>query len=164
MTSFLFRAGAGVPGDINDLQNSVIESAIFDPDNMPTAFGVPVKMVAGKIGAIESGDTAADFYGILTRSAPSVEGDLSSSFLVGTPNENTVCGVAVGGPAYILVTCRTGTPVRGGPVYMRVTDDSPQLVGDLDADADGIANVLLTNVVWAVDGKDSSNVTAVRIK
>ncbi len=164
MTSFLFRAGAGVPGDINDMQNTVVESAIYDPDNMPTAFGVPVKMDAGRIGAIESGDAAADFYGILTRSAPTIGGDLSAEFLTGTPNADTVAGVAVGGPAYVLVRCTVGTPVRGGAVYMRITADAPKAVGDLEADADGMESVLLPTVTWALDGKDGDNVTAVRIK
>lgn len=164
-TAILFSANSGIPGDINGIPGTAIESWIIDPDLVPAAFGAPVKRVTAsgvtKIAAIESGDTAADFYGILSRSAPTVAGG-TTIVNSGEPNANTVSGVVVGGPGYVLVTCTIGTPARGGAVYMRVTA-VPGLVGDLEATADGAENVLLTNVVWAIDGKDSNNTTAVRV-
>lgn len=163
MTAILYNAPAGVPGDLNDALNTVVESWILDPDLVPTNFGAPVKVLNGKIAAIESGDAATDFYGILSRSAPTAGASLTEVLNISTPNPDTIQGVVVGGPGYVLVQCTIGTPARGGAVYMRVTADAPAAVGDLEADADGVANVLLTNVIWAVSGKDADNVTAVRV-
>lgn len=162
-TAILYSAPAGVPGDLNDILNTVVESWILDPVLTPTDFGVPVKVVDGKIAKIEAGDTAADFYGILSRSVPTMSASLTVDLNTSTPNPNTVSGVVVGGPGYVLVKCTIGTPVKGGAVYMRVVAAVGKAVGDLEADADGTDNVLLTNVIWAVAGKDSNNVSAVRV-
>jgi hypothetical protein len=164
-TAILYAANSGVPGDINQMPGTAIESWVLDAVLTPTAFGVPVKVVTSggvsKIARIESGDAASDFYGILSRSAPTVAGG-TTIINSGQPNAGTVSGVVIGGPGYVLVACTIGTPVRGGPVYMRVTA-GPGAVGDLEATPDGIENVLLPTVVWAVDGKDSNNTTAVRV-
>jgi hypothetical protein len=162
-TAILYSAPSGVPGDLNDILNTVVESWVLDPDLTPTDFGVPVKVVDGKIAKIESGDTAADFYGILSRSVPTMAPDLNVNLNTSTPNANTVSGVVVGGPGYVLVKCTVGTPAKGGAVYMRVTAALGKAVGDLEATPDGGNSVLLTNVIWAVAGKDSNNVSAVRV-
>lgn len=165
-TAILYSANSGIPGDLNGVPGTAIESWVLNATTTPTAFGVPVKVVTNSgvstISKIESGDVAADFYGILSRSAPTVSGG-NTIVNTGQPNPGTVSGVVVGGPGYVLVACTIGTPARGGPVYMRVTASGPALVGDLEATSDSPDNVLLPNVVWAVDGKDSSNTTAVRV-
>lgn len=162
MSAILYDAPAGVPGDLNDALNTVVESWILDSTLVPTNFGAPVKVVAGKIAKIESGDTAADFYGILSRSVPTAGASLTEILNVSVPNPDTIQGVVVGGPGYVLVACTIGTPVKGGAVYMRVTA-VPGAVGDLEATPDGAENVLLPNVTWQVSGKDSNNITAVRV-
>ena len=162
-TAILYSAPSGVPGDLNDILNTVVESWILDPDLTPTDFGVPVKVVDGKIAKIETGDAATDFYGILSRSVPTMAPDLNVNLNTSTPNANTVSGVVVGGPGYVLVKCTVGTPTKGGAVYMRVTAATGKAVGDLEATADGSDNVLLTRAVWAVAGKDSNNVSAIRV-
>ncbi|MBL0320462.1 MAG: hypothetical protein IPP74_14400 [Alphaproteobacteria bacterium] len=165
-TAILYSANSGIPGDLNGVPGTTVESWVLNASTPPTAFGAPVKRVTNSgvttISAIESGDDATDFYGILSRSAPTVDGG-TTIVNSGTPNPGTVSGVVVGGPGYILVACTIGTPVRGGPVYMRVTAVGPAAVGDLEATSASPNNVLLPNVVWAVDGKDSSNTTAVRV-
>lgn len=166
-TAILYSANSGAPGDLNGVPSTTVESWILNATLTPIAFGVPVKVVTtagiSTIAAIQSGDTAADFYGILSRSAPTVAGG-NTIINSGQPNPGTVSGVVVGGPGYVLVACTIGTPARGGPVYMRVNAVLPgQNVGDLEATPDGANNVLLPNVIWDVDGKDPFNTTAVRV-
>jgi len=162
MTSFLYRAPSGVAGDVTRPDDTVVESALINSEVPPVLFGAPVKMTAGKIEAIESGDAATDFFGIISRVAPAINGSLSEAFGSGVPNVDATQGIVVEG--YVNVKCTVGTPVRNGIVYMRVTADTGKLVGDLEATADGVANVALVGVTWAIDGKDSSNVTEIRIK
>lgn len=161
MTSILYRASSGVAGDVTRPDNTVVESGLLNASNAPDAFGAPVKLVSGKFEAIEAGDAAADFAGILTRIAPAIAGDLVETYAGGTPNTDSVQGIAVEG--YVNVVCTIGTPARGGVVYLRVVADTGKAIGDLEATADGTDNVALSGVVWAVGGKDSSNVTEIRI-
>jgi len=162
MTSFLFRAGTGTAGDISKQVNLNVETGFLNPNFVPAAFGLPVKIVNGKFEAIQTGDTDTDFYGILTRQAPGIGGALDNSFGDGTPNPATAQGIMVEG--YALVVCGEGTPVRGNNVYMRVVAAPGLEVGDLEADEDVGNNVLLNNVVFSVDGKDANNITEIRIK
>ena len=161
MTAFLFRAPSGVAGDITRQLDTTVESGLLNAANAPAAFGAPVKIVSGKFEAIEAGDAAADFAGIISRIAPSIAGDTAQTFASGTPNAESVQGIVVSG--YINVVCPVGTPARGGAVYMRVAAATGKAVGDLEATADGTDNVLLAGVTWAVDGKDASNVAEIRI-
>jgi hypothetical protein len=158
--SFRFRAGSGVPGDIANPLNTVVESWRLDLTNPPLKFGAPVKLVNGELEAIEEDDAATVFYGILSRSVPGISGDDNNNDAV--PNTDQTNGVAVSG--YMVVTCTIGTPVANGAVYMRVVPDTGKLVGDLEATADGTDNVLLPTVVWHTNGKDANNVASVRIK
>lgn len=161
MTSILYRASSGVAGDVTRPDNTVVESGLLNASAAPTAFGAPVKLVSGKFEKIASGDAATVFAGILSRIAPSIAGDLVQTFAGGTPNADAVQGIVVKG--YVNVVCTQGTPARGGQVYMRITADTGKLVGDLETAADAGKCVALSGVTWAVDGKDASNVTEIRI-
>lgn len=163
MTSILYRASSGVAGDVTRPDNTVVESGMLNASVAPSAFGAPVKITSGKFEAIEAGDAAADFAGILSRIAPSIANDgapATESFEGGTPNTESVQGIVVKG--YVNVACTVGTPARGGVVYLRVAADTGKAVGDLEATADG-TNVALSGVEWAIDGKDASNITEIRI-
>lgn len=162
MGSILTRMDAGVAGDITRPQDAVVESALMDSANALGAFGLPVKMVSGKIRTIAANDAASVFYGILARVAPSSAGDTAQTMESGTPNPSAVQGVIVRG--YCNVKCVVGTPARNGAVYMRVVAAGANVVGQLEATADGVNNVALTGVVWAADGKDASNNAEIRIK
>lgn len=162
MTAILYRASSGVPGDITRQLYTNVEQALLNSAKVPAAFGLPVKMTSGKLEKIEVGDNAASFYGILSRLSPSIAGDTAQTFASGTPNASAVQGVVVNG--YVNVACTIGTPVRNGTVYMRVVAASGKAIGDLEATADGVNNVALTGVVWASDGRDSSNNAEICIK
>ena len=161
MTAFLFRAPSGVAGDITRQLDTVVESGLLNAAKAPTAFGAPVKIVSGKFEKIEASDAATVFYGILSRIAPSIAGDTAQTFASGTPNASSVQGIVREG--YVNVVCPVGTPARGGQVFMRITADTGKLVGDLETAADSGKCVALVGVTWAVDGKDASNVTEIRI-
>lgn len=161
MTSILYRASSGVAGDVTRPDDTTVESGLLNAAAAPAAFGAPVKVVNGKFEKIAASDTAAVFYGILSRVAPSIAGDLNQTFAGGTPNASSVQGIVRRG--YVNVVCTVGTPARGGAVYMRVTAATGKAVGDLEATADGANSVALPGVTWAVDGKDASNVTEIRI-
>lgn len=160
--SILYRAPSGVAGDITRTDNTVVEPGLLNAAKVPTAFGLPVKMTAGKVEAIEAGDTAASLYGFISRIAPSISGDLTQTFGSGVPNADAVQGIVVSG--YMNVKCTIGTPARNGAVYMRVVAAAGKAIGDLEATADGVNNVALTGVVWASEGKDANNVAEIRIK
>ena len=161
MTSILYRASSGVAGDVTRPDDTTVESGLLNAAAAPAAFGAPVKVVSGKFEKIAASDAASVFYGILSRVAPSIAGDLSQTFAGGTPNASSVQGIVRRG--YVNVVCTVGTPARGGQVYMRVTAATGKAVGDLEATADGANSVALPGVTWAVDGKDASNVTEIRI-
>jgi hypothetical protein len=161
MTSFLYNTPAGVAGHITRTQETVVESGFLNPSAAPTAFGAPLKLVSGKFEKIASGDAATVFAGVLSRSVPSVSGDTLSTFGAGTPNVNSVQGVVVKG--YVNVVCSQGTPVRGAAVYVRVTADTGKAVGDFETAADSGKCVAIVGATWAVSGKDSNNVSEIRI-
>jgi hypothetical protein len=161
MTSILYRASSGVAGDVTRPDDTTVESGLLNAAAAPAAFGAPVKVVSGKFEKIAASDAATVFYGILSRVAPSIAGDLNQTFAGGTPNASSVQGIVRRG--YVNVVCTVGTPARGGQVFMRTTADTGKAVGDLETAADSGKCVALTGVTWAVDGKDSSNVTEIRI-
>jgi hypothetical protein len=163
MPAYLTSMPAGVAGDITKATETIVESGVFTSTTalIPTAFGVPVKLVSGKFQTIAASDTASVFAGVLSRHVPSIAGDTVETFEGGTPNPKSVQGIVVRG--YVNVKCTVGTPVRGGTVFMRVTESGVKKVGDFETAADSGACVALSNVTWAVSGKDANNVTEIRI-
>jgi len=127
MTAYLYNAPSGFPGAVSRPLVSTVE-----PTTIGEAidFGKPVKMVAGVAMNIDANDTAADFYGVLARSVPT----LSSASDSDAASTDSICSILRKG--YGQVICTTGTPARGGQVYMRVVTESLQVVGDFEATAD----------------------------
>ena len=161
MTAILDRAPAGFPGDVTRPGEAGIAPIFLTATNPPTEYGVPVKIVANQAAKIAAGDTAASFYGVLTRIAPSESGGLSQAFGDGVPSTSHFQGIIVKG--YVAVKCAQGTPIRGGAVYMRVTAATGKNVGDFEAVADGANSVLLPGVIWATSYTDANNIAEIRI-
>lgn len=162
MASYTYRMPSGVVGSITRTLETTVESAFLNSAKPVLAYGAPIKIVSGKAEPFESGDDAADFYGILARTAPTISGSTSQTFANQTPNTETAQGIVTRG--YVNVTCTIGTPVRGGVVYVRVVAATGKAIGDIEATADSTNNVALTNVTWAVDGKDGDNNAEIRVK
>lgn len=164
MVSYLYDAPAGVVGAITRVDNTVVEPGMLDATTPPTAFGQPVKInpATGKFQLMGAAAVAGDFYGILTRIVPSISGTLGQAFADGAPNADQIQGIATRG--YVNVACVIGTPVRDGIVYVRIVDGGAgKPVGQYEATADGANSVAVTELVWATNGKDSTNIAEVRI-
>lgn len=165
MVTYTTTVPAGVAGTVSDEKNTVVETGVLDTTTPPTQFGVPVKLTAsGDVSAIEAGDTADVFYGIIVRCNPDKTADANfNGFGAGSPDPEQIASIAVGGPGYVTVLCSVGTPVKGGAVYMRVVEALPKMIGDLEADSDGGNSVVVPELVWDANGKDSDDVARVRI-
>ena len=149
---------AGTPGDLFSTDNLVSVTAFNDPGNPVALFGNVCKMVNGKVQAIEAGDAAEDFFGILIRH-PYTTGDRSTpdyGFGPGTPNPDESLTVLRQGS--ILVSCPIGTPSRGGTVYMRVQAGAGA-IGDLEADPDGANSGLRKRAIVFVMGVIPASIT-----
>lgn len=170
MPSYLYNAPNAIPGDITRPDETTVEPIMLKPINSvyAQAYGIPLKYVTGGAAQFDVGDTAASFAGILIREVPSVSGPgitgvPAQGFADGVPLPALPQGMATRG--YVGVKCPTGTPVRGGTVYIRVVAASPKNIGDFEATADGSNNVALSNAQasWATDGVDSFGNAEIRI-
>jgi hypothetical protein len=159
MTAYLYNAPAGIKGSVSRFNDSIVEPIELGTPTA-TAFGIPVKISSGKAIPFAGGEVAGDLYGVLVREVPR-QSSLSDA---DAPLAGQVTGVAVSG--YVNVACGFGTPVRGGAVYARIVTVGPRVIGDFEASADGINSILLPNVFWATEGRDTANgnIAEIRIK
>ena len=164
MTAYLYRAPTGVPGDVTRTDETNVEPAMLVAASSvyAQAFGIPMKYVTGGIQQFNGGaETPASFAGVLIREVPSIAGSIAQGFNDSIPNPLQVQGLAVRG--YVSVICLTGTPARGGAVYVQIAAQSGRPVGSFHTTDDGADAILLDNVTWATDGKDADNVAELRI-
>lgn len=134
MASYKYRMPSGVVGSITRALDTTVESAFLNSVKPVLSYGAPVKLVSGKAEPLEAGDTAASFFGILARTAPSISGTNTATFASQVPYVETAQGIATRG--YVNVLCTVGTPVRGGKAYARVVTNGAKLIGDIEATAD----------------------------
>lgn len=156
---------AGVPGAISRQGVTIVESAYINSEKKPEAYGVPIKIINGKIEKWETGNVKSpDLYGVLGRTAPGTPGSVTGNdgFGEGVPNTEQPQNVIVFG--YVSVICAQGTPVRGGDVFIRYKAASGKNIGDWEATADAGNNVKIAGATWAIDGLDESKVTELRIE
>lgn len=166
MTSYLYQAPSGVPGDISRPDKSDVEPA-FLITPFPANFGVAMKNVAGGITPFAAADAAAVFAGILSRAAPGIS-QSSSNEVVGTfqPNQVEVNGLCIRG--YIMVKLNGGgTPVRGAAVGIVQTASGGHPAGAFEVATTGnnipLTATLVGNVTWASDGVDADGNAEIRI-
>ena len=145
MTAILYRAPAGVAGDVTRPDDTIVEPA-FIADGQTLQYGDPVKMLDGKL---VKATATTGFYGVLSRVVPSEAGDLGQTYADGTPNPAQVQGVVVEG--YVLVKCASGDPVRG---------KCPNISAD---GFNGNADDDVLNIHWASQGKDENGLAELRI-
>lgn len=164
-TAFLYSAPNGVPGSVTRPDVSNVEPAMLVAASGPTfaqAFGIPMKYVAGGIQQFNGGaETPADFAGVLVREVPSISGSTSQGFTDNIPNPDQVQGLGVRG--YFSVVCASGTPARGGAVFVQTVTSGGIAVGAFRTTDDGSNAIELDNVIWATDGKDSDGNAEIRI-
>lgn len=164
MAAYLYQAPAGVAGDVTRPGESNVEPAmlIAAGGTFAQKFGIPMKYVSGGIQQFNGGAEApGDFAGILVREVPSISGSVTAGLTDNIPNSLQVQGLLVRG--YVSVLCTSGTPARGGAVYVQTVASGGINVGEFRTTDDGSNAILLDNVEFAVDGKDSSNNTEIRV-
>lgn len=164
--AYTFTAPNGVPGDISRTDETNVEPAMLIAAStvFAQAFGIPVKYVAGGIQQFNGGaEVAADFAGVLVREVPSISGNALAGFSDNIPNPEQVQGLAVRG--YVNVKCVTGTPARGGVVYVQIITSGGFPVGAFRASADGGNTIALAaaQAEWATDGVDADLNAELRI-
>jgi hypothetical protein len=164
MPAYLFTAPNGVAGDVTRTDESNVEPAMLKAASgvFAQAFGIPMKYVTGGIQQFNGGaETPADFAGVLVREVPSISGNTLQGFDTNIPNPVAPQGLCVRG--YVSVKCLTGTPARGGAVFVQIVANGGRTVGSFATTDDGANAIELSNVTWASDGKDADNTAELRI-
>lgn len=156
MVAYTYAMPSGIPGNVTRVTSYPnVESQILDQTTPPTSFGVPVKMVSGKIQPIGSGDVAGNIYGILVRPYPT-SGNGTDGLGVAVPNKAFPADVLVTGYINVLVNGATA-PTKDSTVYVRVaaaTTGKP--LGGIEAAADG-GNTIIMGNSYFTGGRDASN-------
>jgi len=155
--AFIFRMPGGIPGDVTRREHAKIEPQIIDADYPPTKFGIPVKLVSGKIRPMAEDDSSQP-YGFLVRPYPGMS-QTSEGLAEATPSLILPCDVLVSG--YMTVENLAGTPAKNGQVYYRSQDGSPaENVGGIEAESSGspTTNVAITNCVFMGTADSDGNV------
>jgi hypothetical protein len=158
MTSYIYNAPAGVPGEVTREEASLVLPIMFTSAGTTLVAGDPVFGVNGTASQVIDSTPANLIIGVLTRQAPSIGGDVNST----TPNPVAVQGLITRG--FVNVACKVGTPVRNGAVYVRVKAATGKALGDIEATSDGGNNVQMSNWSWAVNGKDANNIAEIELK
>lgn len=141
----------GVPGDLSrDVREATVEP-YYNSTTVPVAgFGLPVKLGAQASSAtgIVGGDVAGSILGFSVREYPSQPGGNMANLAAGA-------GVPMAGAigilkkGYIVVKCNNGTPVKEGPVYVRISAPSgAKVVGGIEATADGANTITVANCAF----------------
>lgn len=162
--AYTYTSPSGVPGSISRPDETNVEPAMLVAATgvYAQAYGIPVKYVAGGIQQFNGGaEVPADFAGVLVRRAPEISGNLNAGFDDTIPNPLQVQDMAVRG--YVMVKCVSGTPARGGAVFVQTVANGGVAVGSFRTTDDGSNAIELSNVTWASDGKDSDNNAELRI-
>lgn len=144
MTAYLYRMPSGFAGMITRVDPTDTEAQLIDPATPPTSFGIPVKMVAGKIQPLANGDAATVIYGFLARPFPFQGQNISGTIGVQVPPTSGPGDIMRRG--YMSVKVNAGTPAFGGVVYARVaTPAGAKVIGGIEAVADGANTVIVAN-------------------
>jgi len=155
MAAYLYRMPSGFAGMITRYDTVDTQAQIIDSTTPPTAFGIPVKLVAGKIQPIAAGDAATVVAGILVRPFPFQGQSISTA--VGTTVPPTAGTGDILRRGYCSVKVNAGTPVAQGPVYIRVAAASgAKVIGGLEAAADSTNTVVLAGAQFESAG-DGTN-------
>jgi hypothetical protein len=170
MTSYLYQAPSGVPGDITRVDESNVEPTML-VSPFPTNYGQAMKYATGPGGTgvtpMGSGDPASAFCGILSRAVPGIsQSNTNESTGTFQPNQAEPQGLCVRG--YVNVTVNAGTPQRGQPVYIVTTPSGGHPAGAFETTSNSGNNTALSstevgNVTWAADGVDAFGNAEIRI-
>lgn len=135
LQAYQFRMPAGFAGDLMRAEAATIETQQIDSSTPPTAFGVPVKLVSGKVQPIASSDAASVVYGFNLRPYP-IQGNGTDPLGTSTPPTSGNTDILKRG--YTMVTLNGATAAaKNGAVYVRVGNASAgKPIGGIEAGPD----------------------------
>lgn len=147
--AILYRMSSGIAGDITRRANSIVEPVHLNDAKPFTGFGLPGKIVSGKLEPLEAGDTADKVFAFLARAYP-----VQTASAAGTGVPSAANGASDGlRSGFISVTNNAGTAALNGQVYARVGNaSSGKPIGGIEALAEIAA-------VGAVVGGNTGNGT-----
>lgn len=117
--AYQFAMPSGIAGDVSRAQHATIEAQLLDTTGYPLAYGVPVKMVAGKIRGITTGDTVSTrVYGFYVRPYPTNSGQ--DALGAQTIPASGICNILVRGYMMVFVGFNAAGASKGSAVYARV--------------------------------------------
>nr|WP_253260895.1 hypothetical protein [Rhodanobacter glycinis] len=146
---------SGIPGDVSRKLNSTIESAFFDSAAVFASYGIPAKLVNGKVQPFSGGETAASLHGFLVRPYPTQ----SAQEPIGTAVPPTTGMANILRRGWMTVANNAGTPAQGGTVYVRIAAAAAgKPLGGIEAVADSTNTVALTGVAFTNAGDANGNV------
>lgn len=120
---YQYRMPAGFAGDLQRAEAAVIEPQIIDPAAPPLSFGVPVKLVAGKIQPINSAsDGVNSVYGVNLRPYP-IQGNGTDPLGTSTPPASGVTDILKRGYVSVVLGGTTAA-AKDGRVYVRTANPS----------------------------------------
>ena len=161
-----FKMVAGFPGDVNRTHPASITAELTDVTFPPTLYGqgVIVNPATSSVRQLKTTDTTTPvaIYGITVRPFPSQQtsGGMTAGFGTGTPPVSGVIDIIRSG--FIIVNLPFGgSPVKNGPVYIRIAASSGLHVqGAFEAVADtlGTNTVLVSNAVFNSSPDANGNV------
>lgn len=122
MVAYPYQMPSGIAGNVTRPDVATIEQFILDQTTTPTGFGLPVKIVSGKLQPIGSGDVASSIVGFLARPYPT-SGNGTDGLGVASPNKALPGDLLKRGYINVVVNGSTA-PASGGKVYTRVGNAS----------------------------------------
>lgn len=148
LQAYTYRMPAGFAGDLQRAEVATIETQLIDSAAPPTVFGVPVKMVSGKIQPINTAaDVAASVYGFNIRAYPM---QTNGADALGTATPPTSGPTDILKRGYINVSLGgTADAAKNGTVYVRVAAAAAgKPLGGVEAAADGTNTIAMTNAYF----------------
>lgn len=136
LLAYQFRMPAGFAGDLMRADmGATIESQQIDSNTPPTAFGVPIKLVNGKVQPIAANDPASVIYGFNLRAYP-IQGNGTDPLGVATPPTSGLTDILKRG--YLMVALNgAAAAAKNAPAYVRVGNASAgKPIGGVEAAAE----------------------------
>ena len=161
LQAYQYRMPAGFAGDLQRAEVATIEPQLIDPAAPPTAFGVPVKMVNGKIQPINNAaDTAALVYGVNLRAYP-IQGNGNDPLGTSTPPTSGPTDILKRG--YVMASLGgVAAATKGGTVYVRVaTPSAGKPLGGFEAASDTTNTIALPSNTYFMGPADAYGVVEI---
>lgn len=159
--AYQFNMPSGIPGSVSRAEHATIEAQLLSSTNQPIAYGVPVKIVSGKVQGFQSTDTTAfgitvatgievgtKPHGILIRPYPTNSGQdplgISGTTSTQTMPTSGIVDVMVRGYVMVFVgSTKRSSAAKDSQVFYSVVSTGSYLVGEIEGGADGSNTVPL---------------------